>query len=741
MEELLLDDIDAQQQQHSTSNRVGWFKQLFWYIRYSLKFNFRTKYLIIAAILSVVLVLEAPSTTMFYSQPEIDPNPRTKPLINNPQINPFKSFNIAGYNLYFGPNTTFLLNYTNFFENQTDSKNLYKILETENDIKEILKTEYLHDIVVTLNQSSNDTVELHNYLPKQFFKAAYIYPILDTLTRYMTGYKLEFWYQEFPILTKQTNSTSMTIAAIYFYLALDVAVGEGPIPDFFSPILTQSIILIGTVINNILLCIPYISTSTLVLSFMSNTENSDAFLILIYFLMISCYQSIYYTILKMIFDMKQKGATKAILMVIHSLLTTFATRNIKSGNINPRLILFINFLIPQSSIGVFLSLLEIAQNNNNPLSFSNLDFSIGISFFDIYLVVFLSILSLSIVLLVLGACMDTEYTVAPLGWKNLFSLDKWKRLIKGSKVNIDVERIIDFVNITKVYKTGKKETKALDGVSMTVHKGEMLLLIGANGSGKSSLINSVIGKIPTDDGILTVFNNHKSNEYKQYIAMCSQENNIFPTFTVREHIQIIQEIVKENTETIDEILNLFGLTDCAESAADKLSGGQSRKLCVAMAYSLHAPLTILDEPMSGVDAMSRIEMWRVLSRTGSTLLITSHALEEAEDVCSRICVLSHGSVRFLGTPPELREKFECVYNIKFVDQIPEDVIEALHGVSEQIKIIDNTVIVPNEDIISEVVYTISNLYEGKFTVNLQNLEETLIKQIEEEDIDNRSGVH
>lgn len=201
----------------------------------------------------------------------------------------------------------------------------------------------------------------------------------------------------------------------------------------------------------------------------------------------------------------------------------------------------------------------------------------------------------------------------------------------------------------KTYAGGKR---ALDGVSLEVKQGEFFGLLGPNGAGKSTLINVLAGLVTKSEGKVDIWgfdiDEHPRNA-KLSIGIVPQEILFDPFFTPREALEIQAGLygVPKSERRSDELLAAMRLTDKANAYARTLSGGMKRRLLVAKAMVHSPPILVLDEPTAGVDIELRQQLWeyvRELHRQGATVILTTHYLEEAEELCERIAIINHGKV-------------------------------------------------------------------------------------------------
>lgn len=204
-------------------------------------------------------------------------------------------------------------------------------------------------------------------------------------------------------------------------------------------------------------------------------------------------------------------------------------------------------------------------------------------------------------------------------------------------------------NLGKTYAGGKR---ALDGVSLEVRQGEFFGLLGPNGAGKSTLINILAGLVGKSEGKVDIWgfdiDQHPRNA-KLSIGIVPQEILFDPFFTPREALEIQAGLygVPPSERRSDELLGAMGLTDKAHAYSRTLSGGMKRRLLVAKAMVHSPPILVLDEPTAGVDIELRQQLWayvKALHASGVTVILTTHYLEEAEQLCERIAIINHGKV-------------------------------------------------------------------------------------------------
>ena len=241
---------------------------------------------------------------------------------------------------------------------------------------------------------------------------------------------------------------------------------------------------------------------------------------------------------------------------------------------------------------------------------------------------------------------------------------------------------LSFQSVSKTYpprSAGGQPFKALDRVSLEVEEGEFFGLLGPNGAGKTTLISILAGLARATEGRVLVHGHDVQADYataRRLLGVVPQELVFDPFFSVREALKIQSGYfgVKGNDAWIDELLESLGLADKAGSNMRQLSGGMKRRVLVAQAL-VHKPrVIVLDEPTAGVDVELRQTLWQFIARLnkqGHTVLLTTHYLEEAEALCSRIAMLKQGQVVALErTSDLLRSATAQVLRLKLDGNLP-----------------------------------------------------------------------
>lgn len=220
---------------------------------------------------------------------------------------------------------------------------------------------------------------------------------------------------------------------------------------------------------------------------------------------------------------------------------------------------------------------------------------------------------------------------------------------------------VSFQHICKRFETPRGSVQALCDVSFDIHPGEFFGLLGPNGAGKTSLISILAGLSRPSSGRVSVFGadvQTQPMQTRRQLGIVPQELVFDPFFTVREALRFQSGYfgIRDNEDWIDELLAGLGLADKADTNMRQLSGGMKRRVMVAQSLVHRPQVIVLDEPTAGVDVELRQTLWAFISRLnrdGCTVLLTTHYLEEAEALCSRIAMLRSGRVIALERTADL----------------------------------------------------------------------------------------
>ena len=232
---------------------------------------------------------------------------------------------------------------------------------------------------------------------------------------------------------------------------------------------------------------------------------------------------------------------------------------------------------------------------------------------------------------------------------------------------MEKKNVLSVKNLNKIYSKNKSPpVNALNNLNLDVKEGEIFGLLGPNGAGKSTFINILAGTVIKTSGEVNVwgFNLDKNpRQVRASIGIVPQEINLDPFFSPRKLLELHAGMygIKKKDRITDDILKLVSLENNAESYARSLSGGMKRRLLIAKALVHQPPIIFLDEPTAGVDVELRHNLWenvKLLNRQGVTIILTTHYLIEAEEMCDRIGILSKGNLVALDSTKNLIDKIQ-----------------------------------------------------------------------------------
>ena len=255
---------------------------------------------------------------------------------------------------------------------------------------------------------------------------------------------------------------------------------------------------------------------------------------------------------------------------------------------------------------------------------------------------------------------------------------------------------LEINNLSKIYNNEDNDI-ALDNICLTVKVGSIFGLLGPNGAGKSTLINIISGTVFKTSGNVLIWGidiDKKRKQSKLAVGVVPQELNIDAFFTPNELLNLHSGMfnVPKIARKTDELLRLMDLSDKAQSYSRKLSGGMRRRLLVAKAMVHTPPILILDEPTAGVDVELRQKLWshfKELNKLGVTIILTTHYLEEAENLCDHIAIINHGKIVANESKKSLLRKLnEKIIYIKFKNNIDKKSEQALKTIGT-IKFVSN----------------------------------------------------
>jgi ABC-2 type transport system ATP-binding protein len=237
-----------------------------------------------------------------------------------------------------------------------------------------------------------------------------------------------------------------------------------------------------------------------------------------------------------------------------------------------------------------------------------------------------------------------------------------------------------------------KQIHVLNGVDFEVEKGSIFALLGSNGAGKTTIVKILTTLLKPDGG--TAFVNgfevvSKDDDVRQSISLTGQFAAVDEILTGRENLIMIAKLrhLKNPRQVADDLLNRFGLTDAADRRVSTYSGGMGRRLDIAMSLIGKPQVIFLDEPTNGLDPEARIEVWKTvkeLANNGTTVLLTTQYLEEAEQLADRIAILHEGRIIANGTLADLKKLFPPA-KVEYIEKHPsfEEIFLAIIGKKEK----------------------------------------------------------
>ena len=213
---------------------------------------------------------------------------------------------------------------------------------------------------------------------------------------------------------------------------------------------------------------------------------------------------------------------------------------------------------------------------------------------------------------------------------------------------------IEFENLTKRF--GSRT--AVEGLSLNVPEGEAFALLGVNGAGKTTAMRALAGLIPADGGQVRVMGHPAGSELaRRALGLSPQETAVAENLTARESLTLMAKLygMEDVKRAVEVQIDGLSLGEIADRRAKKLSGGWKRRLSIAMALIAQPKVLVLDEPTLGLDVLARRELWQVIRglKGSTTLLLTTHYLEEAEALSDRIGIMAKGRLKAVGTAEEL----------------------------------------------------------------------------------------
>uniref|UniRef100_A0A8D9B3Y8 ATP-binding cassette sub-family A member 3 n=1 Tax=Cacopsylla melanoneura TaxID=428564 RepID=A0A8D9B3Y8_9HEMI len=265
-------------------------------------------------------------------------------------------------------------------------------------------------------------------------------------------------------------------------------------------------------------------------------------------------------------------------------------------------------------------------------------------------------------------------TGIPLPWYYPIQATYWLGY-KGRSKDIVNASGIQLRGLTKIYKNGKK---AVDNLTLDMYQNQITVLLGHNGAGKSTTMSMLTGLITPTSGTAYIDGHDiwfEMDKVRESIGLCPQYNLLFEELTVEDHLKFFAKLKSLTGESlrneIKRYLQTFNLEPFANTKATVLSGGQKRKLSIAIALIAHSKVVLLDEPTSGMDPAARRGLWDILQseRQGRTIVMTTHLMDEADLLGDRIAIINGGQLKAIGTPFSLKKEYGQGYSLTLIKDL------------------------------------------------------------------------
>jgi lipooligosaccharide transport system ATP-binding protein len=279
-----------------------------------------------------------------------------------------------------------------------------------------------------------------------------------------------------------------------------------------------------------------------------------------------------------------------------------------------------------------------------------------------------------------------------------------KKANQSETENNDVTDMIIASNLTKTY----GDFVAVDGINFVVKKGEAFGLLGPNGAGKSTTMRMIASTLQRSSGDLSILGkdpNEKGPEIRAHLGVVPQQDNLDRELKVWENLYVYgryfglsRKFVKAK---IEELIEFAQLEDKRNAKTDELSGGMKRRLTIARALVNEPEILMLDEPTTGLDPQARHVLWDRLFRLkeqGVTLVITTHYMDEAEQLCDRLVVMDKGKIMAEGSPADLIREYSSkeVVEVRFGSSRNAEVAEQLKGIGERLEVLPDRILIYSE---------------------------------------------
>ncbi|XP_057438072.1 ABC transporter A family member 1 isoform X2 [Lotus japonicus] len=267
--------------------------------------------------------------------------------------------------------------------------------------------------------------------------------------------------------------------------------------------------------------------------------------------------------------------------------------------------------------------------------------------------------------------------------RDLLGDDAYKPAIEAISLDMKQQeldgRCIQIRNLHKMYDTRKGDCCAVNSLQLTLYENQILALLGHNGAGKSTTISMLVGLVPPTSGDALVFGKNiisDIDEIRKVLGVCPQHDILFPELTVREHLELFAALKGVEVDSLEGVVanmvDEVGLADKVNSVVSSLSGGMKRKLSLGIALIGNSKVIVLDEPTSGMDPYSMRLTWQLIKKfkKGRIILLTTHSMDEADELGDRIAIMANGSLKCCGSSLFLKHHYGVGYTLTLVKSAP-----------------------------------------------------------------------
>ena len=287
---------------------------------------------------------------------------------------------------------------------------------------------------------------------------------------------------------------------------------------------------------------------------------------------------------------------------------------------------------------------------------------------------------------------------------------------------------VEINNLKKSY----GDVKALKGINLKIKEGEIFALLGPNGAGKTTLMRIIAEGLKYNEGEIKIFGKNLSKDVLTLIGYSPQENISYDLLTVEENLKFYADLYNISYKRVEDLINIFKLPK--DKKAKDLSGGYKKRLNLAISLIHNPKILILDEPSTGLDVSSRRELWELLKNLrdeGKTIILSTHHIEEAEQIIDRVAIINNGKIIAVGTVKELKK----LIGVKNVIEV-EGILKGLDKLSYEMAVRGNIAKIYVDDVneaLPKIVETLTN-YNSKIRhlyIKEVTLEDAFLKIIGE----------